>query len=109
MFFYSTMGFLWPLLSLYTLFVFLVIYIIVISFQPILHQADGPFKPGFEQQAVSAYNCPLSCGLVDIYASVNIGLAAELGPIIGLDILESVLTKSYPCLCIKVGKHMSSV
>jgi len=106
---YSTMGFLWPLSSLYALLVFLATCVIAIPSQPILRQADGPFKPGFEQQAVSAYNRPLSCGLVDICASVDIGLVAELGPIIGLDTLESVLTKSRLCLCIKVGRRMSSV
>jgi len=105
---YSTMGFLWPLSSLYALLVFLAICVIAIPSQPILRQVDSPVKPGFEQQAVSAHNRP-SCGLVDICASVDIGLVAELGPIIGLDTLESVLTKSRLCLCIKVGRRMSSV
>jgi len=82
---YSTMGFLWPLSSLYALLVFFATCVIAIPSQPILRQTD------------------------DICASVDIGLVAELGPIIGLDTLESVLTKSRLCLCIKVGRRMSSV
>jgi len=103
------MGFLWPLSSFYALLVFLATPVITIPPQPILRQANGPFKPGFDQQAVSAHSRPLSCVLVDICASVDIGLVAELGPIIGLDTLESVLTKSHFCLCIKVGRSVSSV
>lgn len=107
--FYSTMGLYWLLSPVCAFLISLATpRVIAIHLQPTPRQVNSPFKPGFERQAVSSHGRLPPGALIDTCASIDIGLVAELGPLIGLEILDGVLTESRLCLCVTVSETISS-